>query len=54
MYRAFDLKLNENMMEMDLARECSVYGKNLIDVSRSDIESILSDVFLNGTIDGSA
>lgn len=54
MYRAFELHLEEDMMSEDWLSRCATYGKNILAEDKTAITKILKDVFVNGTIDGSA
>lgn len=54
MYRAFELKIDENILRENRFRELVVLGKNLMSSMETSIEKILREVFENGTIDGTA
>lgn len=54
MYRAFKLSIDEEIIQDDIFHGSIVIGKNLMISEKADIENLLREVFVNGTIDGTA
>ena len=53
MYRAFEIMINENMLDDDRCRKYVSVGKNLMSPAKKEIEDILREVLKDGTINGS-
>lgn len=54
MYRAFELRIEKDILKNDLFKRCVSYGKNKIRDDKTAIEEFLREVCFEGTIDGTA